>query len=170
VGLGDGSHLIRDLGLKAYQEYLSWANPTGPQDGPIHFGTGKIKKGSDILFDPKAKFTEVSPEQVSTIHLGAFTRTESSNKRGEKVPGAGVFGLAEVIDDQHLRVTPAAKANNEAIPYSIGTHHYYDWKVSNCHFFAIDTRSTRAENARPSTGTTAMILTSSSSVRRRRNG
>jgi phosphodiesterase/alkaline phosphatase D-like protein len=35
VGLGDGSHLIRDLGLKAYQEYLSWANPTGPQDGSI---------------------------------------------------------------------------------------------------------------------------------------
>ncbi len=144
IGLGDGPHLIRDLGLRAYQEYISWANPTGPQDGPIHFGTGKVEKGSDILFDPEADFTRVQPEQVSTIHLGAFTRTEASNKRPSKMPGAGVFGLVDVIDAQHLRITPPAKGNNDAIPYSIGTHHYYDWKVSNCHFFALDTRGERS--------------------------
>lgn len=28
---------------------------------------------------------------------------------------------------------------------SIGTHQYYDWQVSNCHFFALDTRGERSQ-------------------------
>lgn len=34
---------------------------------------------------------------------------------------------------------PAFSAEEECT-YSIGTHHYYDWKTGNCHFFALDAR------------------------------
>jgi len=31
------------------------------------------------------------------------------------------------------------------IPYSIGTHHYYDRLTGNCHFFFLDTRGERSK-------------------------
>jgi len=49
----------------------------------------------------------------------------------------------EVLDKNRLRVRPAFKAS-ATIGYSIGTHHYYDWKIANCHFFALDTRGERS--------------------------
>ena len=42
IGLGEGRHLIRDLGLRGYEEYLSWANYHGPQTGRVLFGHGKV--------------------------------------------------------------------------------------------------------------------------------
>ena len=59
-----------------------------------------------------------------------------------------MYGLVKVIDATHLQITPPAKAI-ATLSYSIGTHHYYDWKVGNCHFFALDTRGERS-NRNPS--------------------
>ncbi|MCA8989415.1 MAG: alkaline phosphatase D family protein [Planctomycetaceae bacterium] len=144
IGLGEGAHLIRDVGLEAYREYLSWANFSGPQSGSLHFGTASVTKDSEILEDLTADFSGIDPDTVSTIHLGNFTRSAETPKRQGKAPrNAGVYGLVEVIDSHHLRITPAARAD-ETLSYSIGTHHYYDWKVSNCHFFALDTRGERS--------------------------
>jgi hypothetical protein len=61
-----------------------------------------------------------------------------------------VYGLTKLLDANRLQITPPAGAD-ETLPYSIGTHHYYDWKIANCHFFALDTRgerSNRNPNAR----------------------
>jgi hypothetical protein len=143
IGLGEGRHLIRDLGLRGYEEYLSWANPRGAQSGMIRFGKANVTRGSNVLFDPQADFRTLDPATVSTIHLGHYTRG-TSLKRAVKPPkNAGVYGLVKVIDRQHLQITPAAKTD-ETLGYSIGTHHYYDWRISNCHFFALDTRGERS--------------------------
>ncbi len=158
IGLGEGRHLIRDIGLRAYEEYLSWANYSGPQRGAIRFGDAQVERGSNILFDPKANFSTLNPETVSTIHLGNYTRGETNAKREKFPKNAGVFGLTKVIDATHLEITPAARAN-ETLRYSIGTHHYYDWKISNCHFFALDTRGERSSrNARDRTDPKLFIL------------
>lgn len=144
VGLGEGRHLIRDVGLHAYSEYLSWANHRGPQSGKLRFGNANVTAGSDVLFDPAADFTTLDPATVSTIHLGNYTRAEKlAPKRKDAPKNAGVYGLAKVIDATHLQITPSAKAT-ERLSYSIGTHHYYDWKIANCHFFALDTRGERS--------------------------
>ncbi len=143
VGLGEGRHLIRDTGLRAYEEYLSWANFKGPQSGKIRFGTAEVKAGSDILFDSQADFNSLRSDTVSTIHLGNYTRAATLAKRQDPPRNAGVYGLSEVIDEHRLRIRPQAKSD-ETISYSIGTHHYYDWKISNCHFFALDTRGERS--------------------------
>ena len=143
IGLKEGKHLIRDVGLEAYQEYLSWANFRGQQSGRVRLGEAQVEKSSDILFDPDADFTKLDKNQVSTIHLGNFTRTEATpNRTGPAPKNAGVYGLVEVVDKNRLRITPAARAD-ETLSYSIGTHHYYDWRVGNCHFFALDTRGER---------------------------
>ncbi|MDP6721532.1 MAG: alkaline phosphatase D family protein, partial [Pirellulaceae bacterium] len=143
IGLGEGRHLIRDLGLRGYEEYLSWANPRGAQSGKVRFGTAKVERGRNVLFDPDADFRSLDPATVSTIHLGNYTRGTSLKREAEAPANAGVYGLVKVIDRQHLEITPAAKAD-ETLGYSIGTHHYYDWRISNCHFFALDTRGERS--------------------------
>lgn len=143
IGLGEGRHLIRDVGLRAYEEYLSWANPAGPQRGRIRFGVAATEQGRDVLRDDAADFSNLNPETVSTIHLGNYTRAESLKRSGKAPKNAGVYGLVEVLDKHRLRIEPAVKAA-EQVSYSIGTHHYYDWKVSNCHFFALDTRGERS--------------------------
>ncbi len=143
----DSSALIRDPGLAAYQEYLAWANYRCPQNGQVRFGTAEFKAGLDTLFDPKADFTKLDPAQVSTIHIGPYTYHQSEyRKRPASHPApknAGVYGLVEVLDRNRLKITPAPK-KSETAEYSIGTHHYFDWKISNCHFFALDTRGERS--------------------------
>ena len=144
IGLGEGRHLIRDLGLRGYEEYLSWANYRGPQSGRVRFGQGQVTAGSDVLFDPDADFTQLDPATVSTIHLGNYTRGDKLvGKRKDAPENAGVYGLIKVINANRLQINPPAKAN-ETLSYSIGTHHYYDWKIANCHFFALDTRGERS--------------------------
>ncbi|MCA9051748.1 MAG: alkaline phosphatase D family protein [Planctomycetaceae bacterium] len=148
IGLRDGRHLIRDIGLQTYEEYLSWANPDGPQRGRIRFGQATVVQGDDVLFDKDADFTTLDPATVSTIHLGNYTRGTSLKRTGKAPANAGVYGLTEVIDGQHLRLRPPARAD-ETVSYSIGTHHYYDLRVANCHIFALDTRGERSDrNAR----------------------
>lgn len=144
IGLKEGRHLIRDLGLSGYEEYLSWANPRGPQSGKIRIGQAQVSKASDILFDPNADFSRLDPATVSTIHLGNYTSGQKLTRRRKDAPrNAGVYELVEVVDDQRLRIQPSTNSN-ETLSYSVGTHHYYDWKVSNCHFFALDTRGERS--------------------------
>lgn len=158
VGLGEGPHLIRDIGLAAYQEYAGWANFAGPQSGTVRLGRAEVKAGDDILFDAGADFTALKTETVSTIHVEPYTRDAKSHKRAESPPNAGVYGLVEILDWQRLRVRPAFK-RDAVVDYSIGTHHYYDWRVANCHFFALDTRGERSRyNAKDRTDPKSFIL------------
>jgi hypothetical protein len=147
VGLRGGPHLIRDIGLAAYETYAGWANPAGPHRGSIRFGRAEMKAGDDVLFDPAADFADLLPETVSTIHVGPYTTagtaaTPSDHKRKLTPPNSGVYGMVGVLDAHRLRVRPAFQAGATG-EYSIGTHHYYDRRIANCHFFALDTRGER---------------------------
>ncbi len=146
VGLGNGQWLLRDPGLKVWQEYVGWANYPTPRRQPIRFGSAQFQVGSDLLFDPDADFTSLRPETVSTIHIGPYTKpTPGVTASVKRTPpkNAGVYRLREVVDQHRLRIDPAPKVA-ETAEYSIGTHHYFDWHVDNCHFIALDTRGERA--------------------------
>jgi alkaline phosphatase D len=164
VGLGEGRHLMRDIGLAAYGDYAAWANPPMASRAAIRFGTGAMVAGSDVLLDESADFTTLDPATVSTIHVGAYTRPADGTKRpgagadAEPPKNAGVYGLVEVIDAHRVRVRPAFTHDGSA-GYSIGTHHSYDWRQGNCHFLALDTRGERSRfNARDRADPTAFIL------------
>lgn len=153
IGLGDGPHLIRDIGLAAYEEYAGWANPGGPQHRAIRFGRARMEAGGDVLFDPDADFASLDLKTVSTIHVGPYTTRTADTPRGvhpsytrregKAPPNAGVYGAVEILDRHRLRVRPAFRESAEG-DYSIGAHQYYDWKLANCHFFALDTRGERS--------------------------
>jgi alkaline phosphatase D len=164
IGLGEGPHLMRDIGLAAYGEYASWANPAHPARGTIRFGTATLAAGSDLLVDEAADFTALDPATVSTIHVGTYTRPAAGLRRpaaGEDAAppkNAGVYGLVEVVDAHRLRVRPAF-AHDATARYSIGTHQYYDWRHGNCHFLALDTRGERSRfNPRDRAAAASFIL------------
>lgn len=135
-----GKPLMRDLGLKGWSEYCDWANYPSPARGELHFGTARVKKGSGLIHDPAADFSNVTPETVSTVHVGIYTK--GGSEKIDRPAVAGVYGLVEVVDKHTLRVRPAFIADEE-VKYSVGTHFYYDWKLGNCHFFALDMRGER---------------------------
>jgi len=144
VGLGDGSHLQRDPALSVWQQYVGWTNYGSPYKAPLRFGNANVEAGGDILFDAAADFTALRPEQVSTIHVGPYIKGDGQPKADRGGRNAGVYGLVRVLDRHRLQVTPSFKAGGP-VPYSIGTHHYFDRKIGNCHFLFLDTRGERSQ-------------------------
>jgi phosphodiesterase/alkaline phosphatase D-like protein len=132
VGNPPNAHgVYRDIGLRAWYEYVGWAGYDRPQFEPIRYGAASAKQNTTILHDPRADFGSLRPERVSTVHVHIGAKN------------CGVYELEKVVDDHRLQVRPAFAHDEEGFGYSIGTHHYFDWRVGNCHFFALDCRGER---------------------------
>lgn len=145
IGFRERRTAFRDIGIQAWFDYLGWANPTVTTQ-PIHFGKAQLKQGSDVLFDPEADFTQLDLKQAATllVHWGTTNAGVNDMKfdteKGD--PNSGVFGIREVIDKHHLRITPAAYADGSQ-SYSIGRHSYGKFRVSNTEFFLLDCKTHR---------------------------
>ena len=144
-GLRDRRAVFRDIGVRAWYDYLGWSNPTTfPQR--VRFGKTKLTAGSDVLSDPEADFSKLDLKQAINLHVhwGGPTAGVNDNDLdgvgGD--PNAGVYRIVKVLDDHKLRIKPAPKANGTA-SYSIGRRSYYKMRVSNCDFFFTDTRGQR---------------------------
>ncbi|MCZ6671645.1 MAG: alkaline phosphatase D family protein [Verrucomicrobia bacterium] len=138
--------VFRDQGVKAWWDYVGWANPM-EHKSRTHFGRGNFKKGSDVLYDPESDFTKLKMEDYGTLHVHWGKKTDGVvNMELDLMPGdpnSGVYGIVEVIDEHRLRIEPAAKATNQA-SYSIGRRSYGSFKVSNCEYIILQTRSHRS--------------------------
>ncbi len=133
-------HINRDRQLRVWREYAEWANPAAAQRGRLVFGSAEVAKGSDVLVSNDADFTTLDPAQISTILVGRAKRPTDARAAS---PNAGTYGFVEVLDKHRLRVNPAF-VQDEVVDFTIGTHHYYDYRLGNCHFFFVDTRSERS--------------------------
>ena len=146
AGYVDRRAVFRDTAVKAWFDYLGWANPVA-HNKVARFGKGAFKEGSDILYDPKASFNSLTLEDFSNImvHWGKATDGVQSSVLDAEPgdPNAGVYDIVEIIDDHHLRIQPAGRANGDA-SYSIGRRSYGSFRVANCEFFLLDTRSHRS--------------------------
>ncbi len=143
VGLGHGNYLVRDPALQVWQYYADWANGSRPQSTAIRMGTAELTVGSDVLHDSQADFATLQLEQLSTLHIGPWLRggtDAASTNRGGK--NAGVYRVQRLIDATHLRLDRPTVETGQ-VTYSLGTHHYFDRRVGNCHFLFLDTRGER---------------------------
>ena len=144
-GLRNRRAAFRDIGIRAWYDYLGWADPIEwAQD--IHFGKARFKGGSDILEDPSADFRELKRDQIGTltVHWGtpdAGVSDLALDSAGGD-PNAGVYEITEVLDRNRLRISPAARQDGQA-SYSVGRFSHFRQKISNTEFFYIDTRSHR---------------------------
>lgn len=128
--------VFRDPALQAWRDYLGWSNPDAGVAQPIHFGRGSLQDGDSVLHDPRADFTSLDLHRSGTLHV----QWGHGN--------TGVYEIVRVVDAHRLELRPAAVAT-EDVRYSIGTNHHTRFRVGNCEFFLLDTRSHRTvHNAR----------------------
>lgn len=138
--------VFRDTAVKAWFDYLGWANPVAHEEQAL-FSRGVFKKGSDVVYDPKADFSKLQLENYANLHVHWGTPTDGmkdmilDTQPGD--PNTGVYDIVEVIDAHRLRISPAGRANGEA-EYSVGRRSYGSFRVANCEFFMLDTRSHRS--------------------------
>jgi len=144
-GYSDRRAVFRDIGVAAWFDYLGWSNPTRYEQ-PIHFGRCRLEAESDVLTDPMADFTKIDFAKAASLHVHWGTpnagrkEVEFDEEQGD--PNAGVYEVVEVLDAHRLKIRPAARADGAA-SYSIGRRSYGKFRVSNCDFFLLDTRSHR---------------------------
>ncbi len=138
--------VFRDIGVRAWFDYLGWANPMTHKQ-PIHFGRAKLKAGSDILTDPSADFTKIDMNQAANLHVhwgtpdAGVMKIEKGDLEGGD-PNAKVYEISEVLGPHKLRIKPKAVATTTS-GYSIGRRSYGTFKIANCRFFIVDTRTHR---------------------------
>lgn len=138
---------FRDIGVRAWQDYVGWANPVGfTQD--IHFGVARFQKGSDLISDPTADFPKLDLDQAASliVHWGRADdgvlnpRLDMDPQPAN--PNAGVYHIESVVDQQSLRITPPARYNGTDA-YAIGRRNYFNFTMANVEFFFLDTRNHR---------------------------
>jgi alkaline phosphatase D len=145
AGRRDRRAVFRDIGVQAWYDYLGWSNPTVTSQG-ISFGRASLEKDGDVLSDPRADFTSIDLKQAANLHVhwgGQFAgmmEIEYDDMPGD--PNAGVYEIVEVLDKHRLRIKPPARATGMA-SYSIGRQSHGKFRVSNCEFYLLDTRTNR---------------------------
>jgi len=144
-GLRDRRAVFRDIGVRAWYDYLGWSNPTEFQQ-PIRFGSAQLTAAGDVLTDATADFTKLDLQQCNNLHVHWGTKTAGVNDNaldgvgGD--PNAGVYDIVKILDRTHLQIAPAAKTSGN-VSYSIGRRSYYRMRLANCEFFILDTRGQR---------------------------
>lgn len=146
AGFKERRAVLRDLGAQAWMDYLAWSNPVEFKSAAL-FSNASLRANSDILKDNSVDFTQLKLNEMSNLHVhwGGDDFSTRLKKKDEYpgLPNAGVYDIIEVLNKNEIRISPPAVADNDAAAYSIGRRLYTQYKVSNCHFFMIDTRSHR---------------------------
>ena len=137
--------VYRDIGVQAWCDYLGWSNPV-IFDQEIHFGQGEFTSESDVLVDKEADFSKLNLDKAANLHIHwgddlAWRHLKRFDRKGG-VANAGVYEIKEIMDTNKLKVYPALKETAQNA-YSTGRLNYFNWSLSNCEFFFIDTRSHR---------------------------
>ena len=139
--------VFRDIGVQGWRDYVGWSNPLPQNHQGIHFGRANIHAGSNILEDPDADFTKLDLEQAGTLHVHWDEPTAGSpNVKLDGVgghPAAGVYTVESILGQHRLQISPPPVANGNRVCYSIGMLNNYRYRIANCDFFVLDTKSHR---------------------------
>ncbi|MEE2685577.1 MAG: metallophosphoesterase family protein [Planctomycetota bacterium] len=144
-GLRDRRAVFRDIGVRAWYDYLGWSNPL-PAPQAVRFGHARMVKGSDVLVDMKADFSTLDLGRATNLHVHWGTDTAGVNDNSLDgvggIANAGVYRIVRVLDKHRLKIEPAPP-EDDTVSYSIGRRSYFKMTVSNCDFFVLDTRGQR---------------------------
>jgi len=144
-GLRDRRAVFRDIGVRAWYDYLGWSNPLEKPQA-IRFGHARMAKGSDILVDLEADFSTLDLDRATNLHVHWGTDTAGVNDNSldgvAGIANAGVYRIVKVLDKQRLKIEPVPP-EDDTVSYSIGRRSYFQMTISNCDFFVLDTRGQR---------------------------
>ncbi|HBE96178.1 MAG TPA: alkaline phosphatase, partial [Verrucomicrobiales bacterium] len=137
--------VFRDIGTRAFYDYLGWANPVA-HSNKVHIGRGQMKEGSDLLIDSNTDFTKLPLDEMGNLHVhwgtpeAGVNDLKFDNDEGHK--NSYVYDIAKVVDKHTLQLHMPAKVS-DTVSYSIARRSYGNFRVANCEFFLLDTRSSR---------------------------
>ena len=137
--------VFRDIGTRAFYDYLGWANPVA-HSNEVYIGRGQMKKGNDLLIDPNTDFTKLPLDEMGNLHVhwgtpeAGVNDLKFDNDEGHK--NSYVYDIAKVVDKHTLQLHMPAKVS-DTVSYSIARRSYGNFRVANCEFFLLDTRSSR---------------------------
>ncbi|MDB2429232.1 metallophosphoesterase family protein [Akkermansiaceae bacterium] len=137
--------VFRDIGTRAFYDYLGWANPVA-HSNEVHIGRGQMKKGNDLLIDSNTDFTKLPLDEMGNLHVhwgtpeAGVNDLKFDNDEGHK--NSYVYDIAKVVDKHTLQLHMPAKVS-DTVSYSIARRSYGNFRVANCEFFLLDTRSSR---------------------------
>lgn len=138
--------VFRDIGTRAWYDYLGWANPV-EHSQRVHFGRARMEAGSTRLVDPEADFTALPLETMLNLHVHWATPEAGVNDMkyddDSGHPNSFVYGIERVVDAHTLELHMPAKVTDEKVAYSIGRASYGKFRVANCEFYLLDTRGAR---------------------------
>ncbi|HSG73306.1 MAG TPA: alkaline phosphatase D family protein [Planctomycetaceae bacterium] len=145
VGFRDRRAVYRDVAVRAWYDYLGWANPN-PHTQRVHISRGSVKQGSSILVDESTDFSGIDFNEITNLHIhwgGELAGVNDNSLDGVGGdPNAGVYRVVKVLDDHRLEIEPPADADGE-VSYSLGRRSWWKMSVANCDFFVCDTRGMR---------------------------
>jgi phosphodiesterase/alkaline phosphatase D-like protein len=139
--------VFRDIGTRAFYDYLGWANPVA-HSNEVHIGRGQMKEGSDLLIDTNTDFTKLPLDEMGNLHVhwgtpeAGVNDLKFDNNEGHK--NSYVYDIAKVVDQHTLQLHMPAKVT-DTVSYSIARRSYGNFRVANCEFFLLDTRSSRGK-------------------------
>ncbi len=137
--------VFRDIGTRAWYDYLGWVNPVEHAQR-VHFGRAEMKAGSRLLTDPEADFTRLPLETMLSLHVHWGTEEAGANDmrydNDDGHPNSYVYGIDRVVDAHTLELHMPAKVDDQ-VSYSIGRASYGKFQVANCEFYLLDTRGAR---------------------------
>ena len=137
--------VFRDIGTRAWHDYLGWANPMEFKH-PVYVSRGQMKAGSDLLVDPTADFNALPLSEMMNLHVHWGTPEAGANDirydNDEGHKNSYVYDIAEIVDAHTLRLHMPARIDDE-VTYSIGRRSYGKQRIGNCEFFFLDTRGDR---------------------------
>lgn len=137
--------VFRDIGTRAWYDYLGWANPV-EHDQRVHLGRAEMQAGSKLLVDRSVDFTALPLEKMLNLHVHWGTKEAGANDmrydNDEGHKSSYVYGIDKVVDRHTLQLHMPAKVDGE-VSYSIGRSSYGKFRVANCEFYLLDTRGAR---------------------------
>jgi phosphodiesterase/alkaline phosphatase D-like protein len=161
-GLRDRRAVFRDIGVRAWYDYLGWSNPV-EGSSEVLISQGRMSAGRDTLVDESVDFTRLKLGEHTNLHVHWGTPTAGVNDNAlddidNGAPNSRVYRIEKVLGPHELQVWPAATADGD-VAYSIGKRSYFRTRISNCDFFVLDTRGQRQmhDTANPASPSVSML-------------
>ena len=109
--------VFRDIGTRAWLDYLGWANPAA-YPHTVHHGQATLTAESDVLVDPEADFTSLPLDEMLNLHVhwgtpeaGVNDLRYDDDALGD--PNSRVYEIREVLDKHRVRIFPVPSLQME---------------------------------------------------------
>lgn len=117
--------VFRDIGTRAWYDYLGWANPVEYSSQRVHFGRAQMKAGCNLLVDRSVDFTALPLEKMLNLHVHWGTKeawTGFFDEREALIEEWGKLGKLVFVMTGDLHKSFAIQVTDNIWEFCCGPH------------------------------------------------